>query len=61
MEEKERVIKMFEAALRDYFRDEIGARQYSYIEACSFKRVLLEAFGMSEEELKEIENAQRPK
>ena len=60
MEEKERVLKMYRAALRDFFKSDID-REYSYIAACLFKRVLLEAFGMKEEELKEIEEAQRPK
>ena len=59
MEEKERVLKMYRAALRDFFKSE--DREYSYIAACLFRRVLLEAFGMKEEELKEIEEAQRPK
>ena len=57
---EEKVLKMYRAALRDFFVSDMD-REYSYIVACSFKRVLLEAFGMKEEELKEIEAAERPR
>ena len=52
--EKEKVLEGFVSHLKSYYID--ISDSYYYISSCTLKAVLVEVFGMSEEELKPIED-----